>query len=274
MIITVKDALNIWPLTLGEVIAGKNGLNRVIKSVSVLEVPKETKWFKGGELQISAFYAVANDEKSQLEVLRNLNSKNCSGLVLCHIGHWLKSISEAFINLADELKFPIIVVPEHLAYIDIITPIMNVILNKKRTDDRYALEIYRKMTSMLLDKKNIDHIVYMLSKSLNTTVLFFNSSNECMTTGHKEVSPSFINEIKGNILINLSEFNNDNEYIKVFSKLTGIIILLAPVIINKRYYGTITIFNKSDLNDLEMQTIAETKYACGLAVIESTRLEE
>ena len=274
MTITVKDALKIWPLTLGKVIAGENGLDRTIKSVSVLEIPKETKWFRGGELQISAFYTIANDEKSQMEVLRNLNNSNCSGLVLCYIGYWLKSIPNTFINLANELNFPIITVPGYLAYIDIITPIMDAVLNKESMKDKYTIEIFHTMTNMLLNNKNIDHIIYSLSKSLNTTVLFFDSTNECLTTGHKKISENFINEIKEYILDNIDNFISNDEYIRITSKLTGILILFVPVIINTGYYGTVVILNASTLNDLDMVTISESKYACGLAVIENIRLKE
>ncbi len=274
MAITIKDVLKLWPLTLGKLIAGEGGVDRIVTSVSVLEIPKETKWFKGGELQISAFYTIANDEKSQLEVLQNLNNCNCSGLVLCHVGHWLKSIPETFINLANELNFPIIVVPGYLAYIDIITPIMDAVLNKKSMKNKYALEISHEMATMLLDNKNIDHIIYSLSKSLNMTVLFFDSKNNCLTTGYKQVSDDFINEIKEYILANISNFDSENEYIEITSKLTGITILFVPVIINTKYYGTIAILNGSNLDDLDMVTVIESKYICGLAVMENIRMEE
>lgn len=272
--ITVKEALKIWPLTLGQVIAGKNGLDREVTSVSVLEIPKETKWFKGGELQISAFYTIANDVESQLEVLNNLNKSNCSGLVLCHIGHWLKSVPQKLIQLANKINFPVIIVPEHIAYIDIITPITDAILNKKKQGINYDLETIHKMANILLNNKNIDHIIYSLSKSLNKSVLFFNIKNECLTTGNNQISEKLINEIKESILTNVNRFIDKNEYIIITSQLTGISILLVPVIINTKYYGTIAILNVSNLKDIDMMKIAESKYACGLAVIENIRLNE
>ncbi len=272
--ITVKEALKIKPLTLGQVIAGQNGLNRIIESVSVLEIPKETKWFKGGELQISAFYTIANDVESQLEVIHNLNKSNCSGLILCHIGHWLESVPKKLIELANKINFPIITVPEHIAYIDIITPIMDAILNKKDAKDKFDLEIFRKMATMLLDNKNIDHIIYSLSKSLNKSVIFFDSKNKCLTTGHNQISKKLINEIKESILANINDFIDNNEYIKVDSPLTGNTTFLVPVLINTKYYGTIAILNGSFLSNSDLIAITESKYACGLAVIENIRLNE
>lgn len=271
---TVNDALKIYPLVLGNVIAGKGGLDREIKNVSVLEVPQATEWFKGEELLISAFYTIANDVDMQIQVLKNLNNSNCSGLILCHIGHWLMSISKKFIDLANELNFPIIIVPEDLAYTEIITPIMDTILNKRNIKNEHALSIYHKMADMLLDNRNIDHIIYSLSKLINRTVLFFNYNNECITTGYKEVSKSLISEIQKEIPVNIASYNSEYKHTKILSKLTGIEILFAPIIINTKYYGTIVILNSSDLSDLDNISINECCYICGLAAIKNVKLQE
>lgn len=272
--ITVRDALKIQPLTQGELIAGKNGLDRIIKSVSVIEIPKETQWFRGGELQISALYSIANDEKSQLEVLENLNKCNCSGLVLCHVGFWLKSIHPSLIKLADKINFPIIRVPDNIAYIDIITPIIDNLLNIQNQKWEYALQVSEKMTNIVLDNKDINYLMYSLEKLLNRTILFFDSNNQCLTCIKTKLSNALVDEIKNLIQINLNQYSYKSNFIKVVSKLTSKHIILAPIVIGTMYYGTIAILDVSNLNEMNMIAVSETKNSCALALMKKTKFQE
>ncbi len=273
MSINIENIMKVWPLSLGEIVAGKNGTNRIVKSVSVLEVPQETKWFKGGELQISAFYTISDNSNAQIEVLNNLNKSNCSGLILCHFGHWLKSISPQFIEAANNLNFPVITVPENIAYIDIITPVMDIILEKKNIEHEFALDITNKMTSLLLDNNNIDNIIYSLSKNIKKPVLFFDISNKCVTTAHNKLANKFIDEIAQFVNDNTNNFINE-DYKIVVSNITKIPIILFPTIINKKYYGTIAILSSNKLNEFDIITINASKYALGIAVKKSLGMDE
>lgn len=133
--ITVKEALDLIVLNgikVGRVIAGFGGLDNIITSVSVIEVPDATRWYRGNELQITAFYSIKDDVKAQVRVIERIAQCNCSALVLCHTGIFLKEVSQELIDAANYYKLPLILVPAELAYIDIITPVLEAIIDKQK----------------------------------------------------------------------------------------------------------------------------------------------
>ncbi|MDK2881079.1 MAG: PucR family transcriptional regulator, purine catabolism regulatory protein [Clostridia bacterium] len=133
--ITVKEALDLIVLNgikVGRVIAGFGGLDNIITSVSVIEVPDATRWYRGNELQITAFYSIKDDVKAQVRVIERIAQCNCSALVLCHTGIFLKEVSQELIDAANYYKLPLILVPAELAYIDIITQVLEAIIDKQK----------------------------------------------------------------------------------------------------------------------------------------------
>ena len=61
MSITVYDCLRLPSLRAGRLAAGKSGLDRIVSSVSVVEIPEvhqEIKVFNPNELSITSLYAV------------------------------------------------------------------------------------------------------------------------------------------------------------------------------------------------------------------------
>jgi PucR family transcriptional regulator, purine catabolism regulatory protein len=69
--LTIKEAMKINPLRKTRLVGGKKGLNNVIKSVTVMEVPDIVHWIKGGEFVITRFYFTKN-VKLQLDILYEL----------------------------------------------------------------------------------------------------------------------------------------------------------------------------------------------------------
>lgn len=77
---------------------------------------------------ISAFYSIRTDIKKQIEVIKMLKNVGASGLILSHVGLILDRVSQELIDICKELDFPLILAPADLAYIDIISPIMDTLL--------------------------------------------------------------------------------------------------------------------------------------------------
>lgn len=120
--LTVMDALKIESLKNTKLAAGKNGLDRVIKSVTVMEVPDIVKWLKGGEFIITRFYSIKDNVQDQINILYELNKLNASGIAI-KLTDSFPAIDERFIKAADEINFPVIEVTESLTFLDIMTPL-------------------------------------------------------------------------------------------------------------------------------------------------------
>lgn len=274
MKLTVRDVMKLEPLIEASVIAGHKGLSNVVSSVSVLEVPKATTFIKEGQMEISAFYSIADSIDAQLDVIRMLKKCKASGLILSHVGIILESVSKALIDLCNELDFPLILASPNIAYIDIISPILNSLLQMQNKKLAHAMRIYDKMTNLMLEEKDFDDIIAALSILIHRPVCFFSHNNVCVSSSHNDLSKEYDIYIKQSIQEYLNRFINEKTDIFITSLDRSGAILLAPVVSSMMYYGVMVIFDASDLSELDYISIAQTKNALGIVTLNKINLKD
>jgi len=274
MQLTIEDVMKLEPLTEGRIIAGFYGLSNVVTSVSVLEVPKATTFIKEGQIEISAFYSIIDSVDEQLDVIRMLKKCNASGLILSHVGLILDSVSQPLIDLCNELAFPLILMPPHIAYIDIISPILDCLLHKQNQKLAHAMRIYDKMTNLMLEEKDFDDIIVALSKLINRPVCFYSYNNVCVSSSNINLSLEYDIYIKQNIQDNLNSFIDDKNDVFITSIDHSNSILLAPVVSSMMYYGVMAIFDASNLSELDFISIVQTKNALGIITLNKINLKD
>lgn len=118
MVITCGNMLNLPYLEKMKVAAGEKGLNRIIRWVHVMEYPEYSKWLNGGELILFSGAAIENNLDKFLEFIKDINSKNVSGLAVS-IGPYIKKIPSEVVKLANTLEFPIFEFPFEVKFIDV-----------------------------------------------------------------------------------------------------------------------------------------------------------
>ena len=135
MSLTVQKALALPPLTLGTVVAGAGGLDREINSVTVQEIINEdlisVKFLTAGVFIVSSLYAIAEDTDTQVSLIRRLDDCQVSALALFNVGPVMPQISERLIAVCDELNFPLIKMPIHVSYYEVLTAIIDKLLAHK-----------------------------------------------------------------------------------------------------------------------------------------------
>lgn len=129
MSITVKEALELEILSEAKLIAGESGLDRLIEKVNVAECLMNWRRNRQGEFFLSALYANKENTKDQYETIKLLIDTGASGL--CLIDRYFVDLDSSIKKLADENSFPIIIIPEYIYYSDIISSIMNAIIQKR-----------------------------------------------------------------------------------------------------------------------------------------------
>ena len=130
--ISVKEALTFDGLSNAKVLAGKEGMDRMIKRVSVLECPDYDDYkvlLREGDFFLTSFYAVKDDERSVYNIVKILVESGSSGL--CIIDAYFDSISAEAREYADSVSYPILLISRDVPYADIITDIMDAIIQTK-----------------------------------------------------------------------------------------------------------------------------------------------
>lgn len=134
MALTLARALSIPPLDQCRVVAGASGLDRVVSSVNVVDAPDQGPWIKGGELLITTGYVVKDSVDEQIRLFRHLNKQGCAGLGV-KFKTYLIEPSEPIIREANALGFPLIEIPYHLPFSEIMLCLIREIVNDRRSEN-------------------------------------------------------------------------------------------------------------------------------------------
>lgn len=130
MAITVRMAAQLGGLRHSNLVAGENGLDRLIGWVDVLEVPDASLWLKENLLLITTCYAVRDNPEGQLDILRAMSRSGAAALAV-KFGRFIGQAPPEMIRLANELAIPLFDVPDGISFMDITHPVMSAIINSQ-----------------------------------------------------------------------------------------------------------------------------------------------
>lgn len=157
MAITMRQALKIGGLRQCKVVAGNSGLDRILTYVTIMEVPDIVKWLKGEELLLTSLYPIKDDKEALYNLVKDLDEKGTSALAI-KPHRFVDDIPVIILKEAERLKFPIIEIPEKVSYLDILSPVMNVIFDKKVVIQDDLDQAYRLLDEIKLSNGGIKHL--------------------------------------------------------------------------------------------------------------------
>ena len=147
MSITVRDCLNLPSLSAGKLVAGHQGLDSVVNTISVIEFDNyEDDFFVPNEIVITSFYSVKDDVDEQCRILEHSKKSGDVAVVLFYSDIIMHGIDSRLLDTANRICLPLIVLPEKnisLKYSDVISDVMEaVVLDKQaysQVDDSVTL---------------------------------------------------------------------------------------------------------------------------------------
>lgn len=183
--ITVRDCLNLPALREAVLIAGEKGLNRPVSAVTVLEWPIVSDLSKdviiGNEFVISALIQIKDDVDKQCELLKHLSKMGTACLAIFYVGVYLPSIDQRIIDIADQIDFPLILMPHNrmdFRYSDVITDITDYIHSQRIRGNYYLTDVVRSISLLDEHQKTINGILRLLSDRLRCTLLLLDRNME------------------------------------------------------------------------------------------------
>ncbi|MCR3759045.1 PucR family transcriptional regulator [Clostridium felsineum] len=130
MLTTCKSILKLPYLEKIKVVAGEEGLNRIIRWVQVVEYPEYSKWLKGGELILISGIGIKNNINALVDFIKDINSRNLSGIVIS-VGPYIKGIPKEVVEIGNQLNFPVFQIPFEVKFIDVSQSICKAIFANK-----------------------------------------------------------------------------------------------------------------------------------------------
>ena len=218
MKITLAEALTFGGLNDAEVLAGKDHLDNLVESVSTIEVTEDAmvEWIFKDQLYITAMYSVKDDVKKQIHLVEMLHRKQCSGLVLCHIGIWMQAIHPDLIRACDELGFPLIKANPRTMFMDILYPILNKTQKKSEVDEQDPfVEINKDVLNMILDTEDVEIVFARIAKMYRLCISYLDSYCNCLYSNKKlTVTQAECDYLRENFNILFADFLSNNFIVK------------------------------------------------------------
>lgn len=216
-----------------KIIAGKEGCNRKIDSVNVIDAPDNYLFFKGGEFLLTSTYIMKDDPEMLKDIIEHLAKLGAAGIGI-KLERFIKILPEEVKDIANNLNFPIISLPTHFAFVDIINPVLSKTVNIQFEKLQFSEKIHNSFTQLVLKGGTYQQIIDTLSSIINKEVIFFNTyfdkvffSTSCAKSMHA------LNKD------DLKQLKTNNKY--------------YPVEIDKRNYGYIIIIDdRSNENEVNI----------------------
>ena len=183
MSVTVADLLNLPSLRQAKVLGGRNGLGKIVSSISVLEsvdpgilidplFPQGE--FYGSEIVITGFLNCRDDVQRQCDNLRRLAQGGEVGLILYYVGIYMPKVDPKLIQLADELDFVLICMPEGeqaLRYGEVINDVTACIFRDQAKQNSIVLDILERVSALPKHQQSVNTVMKMLSDRICATAI-------------------------------------------------------------------------------------------------------
>lgn len=168
--VSVEEALGNGILQQATLLAGKAGCGRTIQSVMPVEVPDTSQWLKGGELVLTTGYVLRDAEEPWLAFINDLVKANTAGLVVL-ASPYIKMIPDAAIELAEQKRFPLLVMATAGPIVDVVKPLQEALEAARAGSVREGLSLQRRLMQMVLDGNGLESVAKFLGRHLNHTIV-------------------------------------------------------------------------------------------------------
>lgn len=177
--IWLKEAMTIEPFSRAELVAGEKGLDRMVVSANMQEVPDVDRWLAGGEILFTAGYAFESMEQA-CSLMERLDAKGVAAMVI-KPGQYLEDVPQKMIEKANKLNFPLFRLPSEIPYMDCILPIVMRITNEHQFAIDRTERIYNQLLQTLLEKKGIRGICMLLQQVIGHPVFIYSPQGQILS---------------------------------------------------------------------------------------------
>jgi purine catabolism regulator len=153
-----------------KLMAGEAGLGRIVQRLNVMEVPDVLAWVKPNELLLTTGYPLRNRPAALGHLVAGLNERGVAALAV-KPGAYLDELPAEMLAQADRLGFPLIQLPEHVGFDDILNQVLTDILNRQAAILARTEEVHRALVQIVLYGGGLQEICDELATLLQGAVL-------------------------------------------------------------------------------------------------------
>jgi purine catabolism regulator len=148
--LTVEEVLASQVLRGSTVLAGATGLHRAVERVNIMEVPDILPWVKPHELLLTTGYPLRDDPGALARLVVDLDERGLAALGV-KLGRYLDELPPEMLAEADVRGFPVVAVPEDVAWDDVLEHVLTDLLDRQASALARAEAVHRALVQVVLD---------------------------------------------------------------------------------------------------------------------------
>jgi PucR family transcriptional regulator, purine catabolism regulatory protein len=130
--LTVREMLGQDAMRGARIIAGADGLDRVVRRLNVMTVPNIVRWTKQDEFLLTTGYPLPRSPGEFGRLIEQLAANGLAGLGV-KLDEYLAEVPADAVQLADQAAFPIVVIPHSAPLDDVLSQTFETIVNRQAT---------------------------------------------------------------------------------------------------------------------------------------------
>lgn len=244
----VIELMNVPQFQSMKVIAGVQGIEREISTVTMMDAPDIIHFLKEGELLVTTAYHVKDDVASLLHLIEEMSAKHCTALAI-KTKRFMHEIPQQAIDLANALHFPLLELPLHMSLNEIVTYTLRSMLNERESELTLALDTHKQFTQLVMKGHGIHQLLKQLATMLDVPIRFVDQHLHVIANSH----PSYyFDSLQQDFTLQYRQAEMQLSFIG--SKKTYTFI---PVHITERKCGFLMIAREMELDDQVARLVCE-----------------
>ena len=270
--IPLRKVLEMDNFNICEIVAGKEGIDRKVFGVTIMEAPDIAKWLRGGELILTSLYPIKNSKGVEKEIIKEIVDKGAAGLIV-KTHRFIEEVPDELIAMGNELNFPIIEIPQDVRFVDLMYPLMERLFNKQVSKLKYFKDIHDSFTELALKGGEMSEIVDSLQEKIDNPIALVDKEYQSIysTFDWENAYDQENNEIQ------LDKYIDDNMYREkgVKYKDDEITRIVVPIKVNNELKGYLMCFEYNNkLSELDFICVEQARTVLNLKWTKQTAVEE
>lgn len=246
--ISVSDILNDPRFSHLKLINNEANLKRRVSTIESTETPDVYNYIPVNTFLLTTAMIYKDNQDALCELIKKLNNLPISALGI-KLGRFIDKLEPKVIDTANELGFPLILIPKDMTTGEVFLDLLTYIWDNKNEELLYVFNIQKKFYNLTLKDASINMLVKSLSHTLEKPVALIDPFGN-INVSTKNIVKNYYKTSIRNIIENIS--NN-----KHYEKSTKIKIInsnyeendayIYPIKISNHYPHYLIIFNSKDL---------------------------
>lgn len=161
------------------VLCGAGGLGNVVRSATVMDAIDIENWLQGGEILLSSGYIWKDSPQAFAVMIERVSAAGAAGLFI-KLGRFMDSLPPQAVEAAERLRFPIVQMPKHMLFLDVLEPVLSSIINSQAEELRYSQQTRKAFIDLMIRGGGISEILQTLRDFCGREVLFYDAVFELL----------------------------------------------------------------------------------------------